>query len=76
MCGVFLTVALSCFVFPIVCPLKYLLIERHLAAKTGTNLAVPDLVGSFLDDIFLECCIFLLLDFSMGFHQVEMISFL
>jgi hypothetical protein len=46
-CGVFLTVALSCFVFPIVCPLKYLLIERHLAAKTGTNLAVSDLMGSF-----------------------------
>jgi hypothetical protein len=34
------TVALSCFVFPVVCPLKYLRIERHLAAKFGTNSAV------------------------------------
>ncbi len=27
--------------------LEYLHIERHLAAKTGTNLAVSDLMGSF-----------------------------
>ncbi len=26
--------------FPVVCPLKYFHIERHLAAKFGTNFAV------------------------------------
>ncbi len=65
MCGIFLAVALSCFVFPIVCPLKYLLIERHLAAKTGTNLAVSDLMGSFsrrkkffIERAFFSYCLF------------------
>ncbi len=72
-----LLVLLALFVYSLFSELlEYLHIARHLAAKTGTNLVVSDLVGSFLDDIFLECCIFLLLDFSMGFHQVEMISFL
>ncbi len=33
--------------------MKYLHIECHLAAKTGTNLAVSDLVGAILDDVFL-----------------------
>ncbi len=64
MCGVFLTVALSCFVFPIVCPLKYLRIERHLAAKTGTNLAVSDLMGSFSRRYFFRVLLFLTACFS------------
>jgi hypothetical protein len=65
-CGVFLTVALSCFVFPIVCPLKYLLIERYLAAKTGTNLAVSDLMGSFSrrKNLLIERAFFLPLVFQ------------
>ncbi len=47
--------------------LEYLHIERHLAAKIGTNLAVSVLVGSFLDDIFLECrVIFFIARFSNG----------
>jgi hypothetical protein len=29
----------SCFVFLIICSPKYLRIERHLAAKFGTNIA-------------------------------------
>ncbi len=69
-----------CFFLPrfsIVCPLKYLRIERHLAAKTGTNLAVSDLMGSFSRRYLLRVLLFCLTAFfSMSFHQVEMISFL
>ena len=52
------TVAFSCFVFPVVCPLKFLRIERHLAAKTGTNLAVSDLMGSFSRRYLLRVLLF------------------
>jgi hypothetical protein len=55
--------------------MKYLHIECHLAAKTGTNLAVSGLVGAILDDVSYVV-VSLLFDFLMGFHHVEMISFL
>jgi hypothetical protein len=52
-----ITVAFSCFVFPVVCPLKYLHIERYLAAKTGTNFTTFDWIGLlFIDDLYLEWC--------------------
>ena len=52
MCGVFLLLLfLFLASFLVACPLKCLRIERHLAAKTGTNSAVSELMGSFFQTI-------------------------
>ena len=54
---------------------RYIVFERHLAAKTGTNSAVSELMGSFFRR-YLLIVAFVLMFFLMSFHQVEMISFL
>jgi hypothetical protein len=63
-CGVFLLLLfLFLASFLVVCPLKCLRIERHLAAKTGTNFAVLVSQVLFADVIFLGWCFFLLVVF-------------
>jgi hypothetical protein len=44
--------------FPVVCPLKYLHIERHLAAKFGTNFAIYDMSSLLVDELILGWCCF------------------
>jgi len=41
----FLTTVAFTALFSVVCPLKYLRIERHLAAETGTNFVTCDWIG-------------------------------
>ncbi len=54
---------------------RYIVFERLLAAKTGTNSAVSELMGSFSRRCLLSVAISYC-GFSISFHQVEMISLL
>ncbi len=68
------TVALSCFVFLIVCLLKFWHIECHLAAKIGTNWAVSIWQVFFIKMEFLRWCYFFVRSDMCYCHHIEMIS--
>jgi hypothetical protein len=58
---------------------RYIVFERHLAAKTGTNSAVSELMGRHhMDERYLEVVFYLWVFFFYDcyFHQREMISFI